>query len=190
MKWGDVLQGKYLKKEDIDRPMVVKVINVTFETMKGFKGEETKAVLHFAGMKPMVLNKTCVKILKNKFGDEPTACIGHNVEVYKDDSVVMGNDVVGGLRIRIPVVDNFGGNGHSNSPVVLSWEDAQKRCAEVGVSREQLIAKLKARGNPAYNAQRDTLAVLEIVSEAKRPKDESFGDSYEGPVGGEEVPLG
>lgn len=191
MTFDELFPGKYLKKEDVPHPITTTILRIGRETVKtqDGMGEEQATMIYLSGLKPMFLKPVNGAILKSLFGTNPDTWIGKTVELYVDPTVTMKGKIVGGVRFRQPIYQNQNGHGHHANPVVLSWPDAQKRAAEAGISHADLVAKLKARGNPGYNPERDTSAVLEIIGQAKQGKEESFGDSYEGPAGGEEVPL-
>jgi len=59
------------------------------------------------GIKPMVLNKINRERLKALCGTSDTTKLpGKRVNVYRDDMVEMGGQLVGGLRLRAEVVQN------------------------------------------------------------------------------------
>lgn len=171
MKFGEMFPSNFLKKEDLMGPTTVKITKVDVQEIKGEHGNEQKAVLHFSsGLKPMVLNKGNGICLMEAYGDESDGWIGKAVEIYVDPNVMYGGKRVGGLRLKIPQ-----NNGHVN-PAVLSWPDAVKRAWEVGINEADLKAALKARGLTGTSDSRLTSTVLEIISEKKVER----GDSFEG----------
>jgi len=95
------LRGKYLAKEDFERPTRV-VIREWKEEMVGAKDgpKNKRAVLYFQGYdKGMVLNKTNIKRLIRIFGTEDDSeWIGKAVVLKNDPTVEFGGELTGGLR--------------------------------------------------------------------------------------------
>ena len=98
-------ESKFLAKEDVGE----QGINVT---IKGFKqgvevgtGQDAdyKTIMGFEeDIKPMVLNKTNLNLLRHYFPDAKTSADlkGKRINVWSDPSVDFGGKLVGGLRVR------------------------------------------------------------------------------------------
>jgi hypothetical protein len=104
-KVHEMIQSKYLRKEDVDGEVVVTVkkfgqVNVAQEDQP----EDLKWAVKFAEFKkPMVLNSTNIQLLEKIGGsDELNDCIDKQVTLYVDPSVSFGGKIVGGLRFRLP----------------------------------------------------------------------------------------
>lgn len=104
MKAGQMIESKYLKKEDLDGEEVIVTIvkigqgNVAMEDQP----EELKWMIRFKEFKkPMVLNSTNIQLLTKACGtDETDEWVGKEVVIYVDDNVSFGGKLVGGVRIK------------------------------------------------------------------------------------------
>ena len=91
--------GNYLKKEDVLRPQVVRVVDV----YRGEMPDESrpKLIAKFAEFgKPMVLNSTNIKKLCEIFGTTDTGRWRGEITLYVDHNIEFGGRTVGGLRVR------------------------------------------------------------------------------------------
>lgn len=70
----------------------------------------------------------------------------------------------------------------SAPPRAWPMEQAVAECSKVGITRDQLVSNLKARGNAGWNGERDTQFVMELIHKAS-----TNGDANEG--AGEEIPF-
>ena len=97
--------GNYLKKEDVNGRPVVKIVNVSAESVEG--KEKDMLVVHFAeSKKPLILNKTNIKSLSEIFGSYNTGIWRGQVTLYVDDNIIFAGRKVGGIRIApAPVAD-------------------------------------------------------------------------------------
>jgi hypothetical protein len=103
-KVSDMIESKYLRKEDIiDGEMVVTIkkigkVNVAMDDQP----EERKWVMLLAEFKkPMVLNSTNIQLLAKALGsEEANDWIDKRVILYVDDNVSFGGKLVGGIRVR------------------------------------------------------------------------------------------
>lgn len=101
-KVSDMIQSKFLRKEDFEEDRVMTIKNVKLEDMPGDDGQQ-KWVLYFREeTKGMALNVTTIRVLEQAFGDDSDHWIGNKVKVYVDPNVSFGGRVVGGLRLRTP----------------------------------------------------------------------------------------
>lgn len=101
-KVSDMIQSKFLRKEDFEEDRVMTIKNVKLEDMPGDDGQQ-KWVLYFREeAKGMALNVTTIRVLEQAFGDDSDQWIGNKVKVYVDPNVSFGGRVVGGLRLRTP----------------------------------------------------------------------------------------
>jgi len=101
-KVSDMIQSKYLRKEDFDEDRVLTIKSLSLEVMPGDAGDQ-KWVLYFREeAKGMALNITTIRVLEQAYGDESDHWIGNKVKVYVDPNVSFGGKIVGGLRLRTP----------------------------------------------------------------------------------------
>lgn len=98
---SEMIQSKFLRKEDFDEDAIVTIKNVSLEEMPG--GSDTKWVVHFNELpKGLVLNVTAIRVLEAAFGDDSDGWIGKRIKVYVDPNVSFQGKIVGGLRIQTP----------------------------------------------------------------------------------------
>ncbi len=91
--------GNYLKKEDVLKPQVVRVIDIYEDELPG--ESRMKLIAKFAEFgKPMVLNTTNIKRLVKMFGTTDTGQWRGEVTLYVDHDIEFGGKTVGGLRVR------------------------------------------------------------------------------------------
>lgn len=101
-KVSEMIQSKFLRKEDFDEDRIMTIKGVKFEDMPGDDGQQ-KWVLYFREeAKGMALNVTTIRVLEAAFGDDSDHWIGNKVKVYVDPNVSFAGRVVGGLRLRTP----------------------------------------------------------------------------------------
>lgn len=166
MKKHDAFPSPFVSKEDVATPLRLTIASVAMEELTNGDEKETKPVMSFRenGSKKMVLNNTNWILLEESFGDESDNWIGQKIELYLDPSIMFGGKRVGGVRVRaaVPVTEA----SFSDAPPaaeVLSFDAAIALCSEVGITKDQLVAKLKELGLSAYNPARDTATVRQIV---------------------------
>lgn len=98
-------KSNYLKRADVQRPMLVTIKDVVQEQMKDEHGQpESKWVIYFLEQeRGMVLNKTNAELIalftKERNTDNWT---GHKVVLYDDPTISFGGKLVGGIRVRAP----------------------------------------------------------------------------------------
>ena len=101
-KVSDMIQSKFLRKEDFDEDRIMTIRGVKLEDMPGDDGQQ-KWVLYFREeAKGMALNVTTIRVLEKAFGDDSDQWVGKKVKVYVDPNVSFGGRVVGGLRLMPP----------------------------------------------------------------------------------------
>lgn len=102
-KVSEMLQSKYLRKEDIDDDTHVTIRGVKLEDIGIGDNSEQKWVIYYKEFtKGHVLNVTTIRILEAAFGDETDNWKGKQIMLYVDPSVSFQGRVVGGLRVRVP----------------------------------------------------------------------------------------
>lgn len=99
-KVSEMIQSKFLRKEDFDEDRVLTIKGVKLEDMPGDDGQQ-KWVLYFREEpKGMALNITTIRVLEQAYGGDSDQWIGNKVKVYVDPNVSFGGKIVGGLRLR------------------------------------------------------------------------------------------
>ena len=107
MNVSDLKQSKFLRKEDVEQPVLVTISALTTQNVAKEGAEpDMKPVLHFHELdKPLVLNSTNGQLIAQITGkdeDIEQAWIGARVVLYADPSIQFGGKLVGGIRIRAP----------------------------------------------------------------------------------------
>jgi hypothetical protein len=98
MKTSQMIQSKFLKKEDFPTPEVLTIKDVSLEEVG--KGD-TRWVLWFKEKaKGIVLNVTKIKQLEAAYGDDSDMWINRKVRVSHDPTVMMGTQQVGGIKFE------------------------------------------------------------------------------------------
>jgi hypothetical protein len=100
MKTSQMIQSKFLKKEDFPQPEILTIKDVSLEEVG--KGD-TRWVLWFKEKaKGIVLNVTKIKQLEAAYGDDSDMWNGRKVKVMHDPTVMMGTQQVGGIKFVFP----------------------------------------------------------------------------------------
>jgi hypothetical protein len=100
MKTSQMIQSKYLKKDDFPQPEILTIKDCTLEEVG--KGD-TRWVLWFKEKaKGVVLNVTKIKQLEGAYGDDSDNWNGKKVKLMHDPTVMMGTQQVGGIKFIFP----------------------------------------------------------------------------------------
>ncbi len=103
MKTSQMVQSKFLKKEDFPSPEILTIKDCSLEEVGK---TDTRWVLFFKEKtKGIVLNVTKIKQLEAAYGDDTDGWIGKKVKLSHDPSVMMGTQQVGGIKLSLP--NNF-----------------------------------------------------------------------------------
>ena len=104
-KTSEMMNSKFLKKEDVGRGVLVTVTGCTRQNV-AMPNQPAKMrwCLAFAELdKPMVLNATNIALAEQATGSDDTdVWIGKKLVLYNDPSIMFGTERVGGIRIRAP----------------------------------------------------------------------------------------
>ncbi len=100
MKTSQMIQSKFLKKEDFPSPEVLSIKHVALEEVG--RGESRWVVYFREKTKGIVLNVTKIKQLEAAYGDDTDNWTGRKVKVLHDPTVMMGAEVVGGIKFVLP----------------------------------------------------------------------------------------
>ena len=106
-KISEMIESKFLKKEDVDPPVLVTIDRVAQNNvaMQGVD-PEMKWCLYFLEMdKPMVMNSTNLHLAGDACGSDwdsgsTEEWIGKKIVLYNDPNVSFGGKLTGGIRIR------------------------------------------------------------------------------------------
>ena len=101
----EMLESKFLKKEDVGRGMLVTIAGVEQRNVavRDAEPEYKWSVAFQETEKPMVLNSTNIQLIAKITGSDDTDhWVGHKIVLYEDPSVSFGGKLVGGIRVRAP----------------------------------------------------------------------------------------
>lgn len=105
MKTSDMIQSKWLKKEDFPQPTVLTIKGCTLEEIGG---EDTKWVLWLQERpKGLVLNVTKIRQLEAAYGHDTDHWVGNKVKLSHDPTVMYAGKMIGGIKLttstKVPV---------------------------------------------------------------------------------------
>jgi hypothetical protein len=103
MKLNEMIESKYLKREDLDGEEHVVTVGKLKKANLARDDQDPKyrwTVTFEEFPRPMVLNSTNLKRMFKYLGDDSEDWTGQKVVVYFDPDVEFGGEAVGGLRIR------------------------------------------------------------------------------------------
>jgi hypothetical protein len=102
-KIGEMLESKFLKKEDVGEGVLWTVTGVTQKNvaMQGADAEMKWCLTFVESDKPLVLNSTNIQLCAQAFGSDDTdEWITKKIVLYTDHNVSYGGKIVGGIRVR------------------------------------------------------------------------------------------
>lgn len=100
MKTSDMIQSKFLKKEDFPQPAVLTIKGCSLEEVGR---NDTRWVLFFnERAKGIVLNVTKIKQLEAAYGMDTDYWLGKKLRASHDPTVMMNNQIVGGIKFEFP----------------------------------------------------------------------------------------
>jgi hypothetical protein len=195
IKMSEQSHSNYLAKKDLVQPLRVIIAAVYQEDVEGDNGMETKIVASFRdeAIKPAILNVTNRSCLVDAYGDDSDGWIDKPAEFYYDPSIMHKGVRKGGIRVRIPAGPAPARQVPAPTPGLLTYPQAIAACAAAGITKDELVAALKARGLTCYNAVRDTMMVQQMIADKARlaqpAADEDFGGTPGGDLDADGNPL-
>jgi len=165
---GQAFQSNYVAKDDC--PIIATIQSVGFAMVSGEDdGKERKVVIHseqFPALsdgqhKALIVNKTNWMAMEDAYGQDSDGWIGKQIEVYNDPSIMYGGKRTGGVRVRVPQRA-----APPRQAQGLSWPDAQARAAAAGISKDALVAALKAAGETGWNAVNGPVVLDRLIAAA------------------------
>ena len=95
----EMIESKYLRKEDIEDDIVVTIKGIAKEELPG--NPKPQWVCAFKELdKGLVLNKTTKTVLWQAFGRNSDQWLNQKVALYVDPNVLYLGQIVGGIRLR------------------------------------------------------------------------------------------
>jgi len=95
-------RGRYLKAEDIARPVRAEISEIVDEQVNREDPRDIKSVVYFkGGQRGLVLNQTNARALAEAFGDNIEGMRGKVIELYRDVANFGGKSVPC-VRLRLP----------------------------------------------------------------------------------------
>ena len=102
MKIGQMMESKYIRKEDVDPPKLLTIVG--FEKVNVAREDEQpeiKWVMKFREEKPLVMNSTNLQLAARAFGSEDTDdWLNKTIVAFNDPNVSYGGRLTGGVRLR------------------------------------------------------------------------------------------
>ena len=96
-KTSDMIQSKFLKKEDFSTAAVLTIKDCTLEDV----GDDSRWVLWLRERdKGLVLNVTKIRMLESAYGQDTDDWRGQRVKLSHDPSVTFAGKVVGGIKLQ------------------------------------------------------------------------------------------
>jgi hypothetical protein len=123
MKIGQMMESKFLKKEDVEPPKLVTIRGFSQQNAGRDDAPEMKWTMSFIELsKPMVMNSTNLQLAAQALGSDDTDnWIGKQVVLYNDPSVQFQGKLIGGIRIRAP--KKRAGAAPQSAPVPVATEE-------------------------------------------------------------------
>jgi hypothetical protein len=101
INFDQVLSSKWMSRTDVPQQGVDLIIRAITQEQVGDELED-KIALHFHGSyKPLLLNRTNLRILQSIYGSNSDNCINKPVCVYDDPTISYGGRLTGGVRLRM-----------------------------------------------------------------------------------------
>lgn len=125
-KIGEMLESKFLKKDDVGNGMLMTVASCEQHNVaKQGADPELKWCLTFSESdKPLVLNSTNIQLCQQIFGSDDTDhWIGKRIVLYTDPSVMYAGKVIGGIRVRKPKATAPAAPVKKVAPVAIEDDD-------------------------------------------------------------------
>jgi hypothetical protein len=114
LKLNDLLDSKFLKKEDLGDDEHLVTIKKVAKTNVARDDEppKYKGTIQFDEFpKPMVANTTNLNRIAKAFGNDTDSWIGQQIKVFYDPDVEFGGKITGGIRVRVPSPRSRSGGG-------------------------------------------------------------------------------
>ncbi|HUX00817.1 MAG TPA: hypothetical protein VMY35_07540 [Phycisphaerae bacterium] len=171
MKKSQAYPSSYLAQDDVrEGPIRATIADVRIETIGQGERAAEKPVVHFQekNFKTFPLNQTNWATIEAIYGEESDAWKGRPIELYLDPGVKFGLETVGGVRVRIPT----GADG-----AILSMEAALAEALKVGMTRDEFVAALKAKGLKGYTPAKDSAVAREVLAAAQAAEADKMDDT-------------
>ena len=92
---------------NLQAKITVTIKSYGIESIRTQSGTSKKGVLNFEeNIKPLIVNKSKLRPLVNKYGFETDKWIGKKITLFFDPTVKFGKEVTGGIRVEIPLPEN------------------------------------------------------------------------------------
>ena len=102
MKIAQMVESKYLKKEDLEAPRLLTIVG--FEKVNVAKENDApdfQWLMKFQECKPLVVKSTNLQLAAQALGSDDTDnWIGNKIVAYHEPNVTFGGKLVGGIRLR------------------------------------------------------------------------------------------
>lgn len=108
MRIHEMIDSKFLKKEDAGTGILVTILGVEKRDVGTEAEPEQKWCLLLAEQKPLVLNSTNLALLEKALGsDDSDDWTGKQIVLYNDENVSFGGKLTGGVRVDVNRTKRF-----------------------------------------------------------------------------------
>jgi hypothetical protein len=125
--WSVLYPGRFLKKEALEAPKVIRIVKLTVTELEGEKGVESKVVLSYKsadGAGEMILCKSNAELISHALGTrDHEAWIGHYVTIHNNPTIDLGGKRVGGIRVW--------GSPELKSPLTVEIKRPRRKKGEI-----------------------------------------------------------
>ena len=97
MKTSEMIQSKYLKKDDFSTPTVMTIKGCTMEDVG--QGDTRWILWMHERSKGLLLNVTKIRQLEASYGQDTDYWLGKKVKLSHDPSVMYAGKIVGGIKL-------------------------------------------------------------------------------------------
>lgn len=123
MKTSEMIQSKFLKKEDFDTPKVLTIKDCSLEEVGN---GDTRWVLFFKEVqKGLVLNVTKIRQLENAYGDDSDHWANQKVKLLHDPNVAFQGKIVGGIALQTPKISKPATPPPPANPQPADFDDSE-----------------------------------------------------------------
>ena len=191
MKISESFPSKYMKSTEIgDEDLVVTIKDIEIKNVGNADDPDEKPVIYFEGHeKGVVLNKTNANTISSLYGDDTDGWIGKKIALFTTEVEYQGKMTLG-IRVRLKA-PKAGGNGAAKPAAAApGWTltDATIQAGLAGISREEMLSKLKAAGFAKWD--KNCPAMVQAMIAAKKDNGgNSFTDDEGAPIADDDIPF-
>ena len=166
MKISQAFPSNYMKSSDIGvADLVITIKDIKIKNVGNVDEPDEKTVLYFEGPdKGLVLNKTNAGTIAGLYGDDTDQWIGKKIALFTTEVEYQGKMTLG-IRVRLKAPKS--GTAAAKPAAAAGWTlaEATVQAGLAGISREDMLAKLKAAGFAKWD--KNCPAMVKAMIDAK-----------------------